>query len=222
MRRFYRGVGPALLQGPLSRFGDTAANAGIFSLLDNHESTKNLPVGVKTAAASLTAATWRVCLMPIDTLKTSLQVNGKDGLSVLASKFRRNGVTVFYHGALAASAANFMGHFPWFFTYNYLQSTLPRPDPENTAKKLTRNALIGFTSSIVSDTISNSVRVIKTYRQTHDQVIPYRQAVREVVAKDGLVGLFGRGLKTKILSNGVQGLMFSILWKLFEDHFKTA
>lgn len=26
--RFYRGLGPALLQGPLSRFGDTAANAG--------------------------------------------------------------------------------------------------------------------------------------------------------------------------------------------------
>ena len=27
--RFYQGVGPALLQGPLSRFGDTAANAGV-------------------------------------------------------------------------------------------------------------------------------------------------------------------------------------------------
>lgn len=28
IRRFYQGVGPALFQGPLSRFGDTAANAG--------------------------------------------------------------------------------------------------------------------------------------------------------------------------------------------------
>ncbi len=26
--RFYRGLGPALIQGPLSRFGDTAANSG--------------------------------------------------------------------------------------------------------------------------------------------------------------------------------------------------
>jgi hypothetical protein len=139
---------------------------------------------------------------------------------VLAEKFHRNGVSVFYHGALAASAANFMGHFPWFFTYNYLQSTVPMPsraDTDETAKKLARNAAIGFVSSIVSDTVSNSARVIKTYRQTHDKVIPYRQAVREVMAKDGVIGLFGRGLKTKILSNGVQGLMFSILWKLFED-----
>jgi len=37
------------------------------------------------------------------------------------------------------------------------------------------------------------------------------------VATDGLKGLFGRGLKTRIISNGLQGLLFSILWKLFLD-----
>lgn len=63
LRRFYRGVGPALIQGPLSRFGDTAANSGILSLLDSMDSTKNLPVGAKTAAASTTAAAWRIFLM---------------------------------------------------------------------------------------------------------------------------------------------------------------
>ena len=34
-RRLYMGLGPALAQGPLSRFGDTAANAGILSLLQH-------------------------------------------------------------------------------------------------------------------------------------------------------------------------------------------
>lgn len=63
VRRFYRGIGPALFQGPLSRFGDTAANSGILTLLDSFDSTKNLPVGVKTAAASSTAAAWRIFLM---------------------------------------------------------------------------------------------------------------------------------------------------------------
>ena len=33
------------------------------------------------------------------------------------------------------------------------------------------------------------------------------QAVKDVIAKDGLAGLFGRGLKTKIMANGMQGLM---------------
>lgn len=37
IRRFYRGVGPALFQGPLSRFGDTAANAGMIELWDSFE-----------------------------------------------------------------------------------------------------------------------------------------------------------------------------------------
>merc|ERR1711988_797836 len=45
--RFYRGVGPALIQAPLSRFGDTAANAGMLVLLEEMEETKNLGMEVK-------------------------------------------------------------------------------------------------------------------------------------------------------------------------------
>ncbi len=41
------------------------------------------------------------------------------------------------------------------------------------------------------------------------------EAARRVISQDGKLGLFGRGLKTRILANGLQGLMFSILWKLF-------
>ncbi len=63
VRRFYRGIGPALFQGPLSRFGDTAANSGMLTLLDEFDSTKGLPVGAKTAAASTAAAMWRIFLM---------------------------------------------------------------------------------------------------------------------------------------------------------------
>ena len=43
------------------------------------------------------------------------------------------------------------------------------------------------------------------------------EAARLVVLDDGVLGLFGRGLKTRILCNGLQGLLFSILWKLFLD-----
>ena len=72
--RFYKGFLPALLQGPLSRFGDTAANAGMLALLDSYPSTKSLSVEVKTVAASGAAALFRMFLMPIDCLKTTLQV----------------------------------------------------------------------------------------------------------------------------------------------------
>ena len=74
--RFYKGVVPALVQGPLSRFGDTAANTGVLTLMNSMESTRNLSSFVKTAAASFAAACFRIVIMPIDTIKTSMQVNG--------------------------------------------------------------------------------------------------------------------------------------------------
>lgn len=70
-RRFYRGIGPALFQGPLSRFGDTAANVGILALWEPYN---DVPIVIKTGTASLTAGLWRILIMPIDTLKTTLQV----------------------------------------------------------------------------------------------------------------------------------------------------
>ena len=64
------GVVPALFQGPLSRFGDTAANTGILTLMNSLDSTKDLAVGFKTVAASASAALFRIVIMPIDTTKT--------------------------------------------------------------------------------------------------------------------------------------------------------
>ena len=87
-------------------------------------------------------------------------------------------------------------------------------------------------ASVVSDTVSNSLRVVKTYRQVHEGDVPYSEssavaphktdvgsvtAAKEIVASEGFTGLFGRGLKTRILTNGLQGLLFSVLWRLFGD-----
>lgn len=133
------------------------------------------------------------------------------------AKVRKSGPTVLYHGALAASAATFVGHYPWFATYNYLNATLPQYD--ELPKKLLRSAFIGFCSSAISDTVSNSIRVVKTTRQTATEAMTYPQVVRSVIASDGIMGLLGRGLKTKIIANGMQGLLFSVLWRLGQDYY---
>ncbi len=86
-------------------------------------------------------------------------------------------------------------------------------------KKLARNAGIGFASSVVSDCCSNSLRVIKTTKQTSQTPITYGTAFRMITEKDGLTGLFGRGLRTRILANGFQGLTFSVIWKALEERF---
>lgn len=40
-----------------------------------------------------------------------------------------------------------------------------------------------------------------------------------ITEKDGLAGLFGRGLRTRIIANGFQGLTFSVIWKALEERF---
>jgi hypothetical protein len=219
VRRFYKGLLPALIQGPLSRFGDTAANTGVLEFFSEHPQLQELPVGVKTATASIMAGSFRIFLMPVDTIKTTLQVEGAKGLPILLAKARKAGPQVFYYGALASATATFAGHFPWFFTYNFLDSRLPKQQEK--LKKLARNALMGFTSSVVSDTISNSIRVVKTYRQTAKDPISYLGTIKAIIHEDGYIGLFGRGLKTRILTNGMQGLMFSVLWKYFDSKLSS-
>jgi len=217
--RFYKGILPALAQGPLSRFGDTAANTGMLVFLDANESTRHLPTALKTMAASGGAATWRIFLMPLDTLKTTMQVEGQHGMSKVMAKVSKGGPTVLYHGALASAGATFAGHYPWFLTFNTLNANIPVPDGQ--LNKLGRTAFMGFCSSFVSDTFSNSIRVVKTYRQTSDVPVTYKEAVQTIVAKDGWGGLFGRGLQTRLMANGVQGVMFSVMWKFFESKINT-
>jgi hypothetical protein len=103
----------------------------------------------------------------------------------------------------------------WFAIYNTLSEHLPKP--HNLFQTLLRRAFIGFVASVASDTVSNSIRVVKTYRQVNETRIGYLDAAKDVVRVDGVRGLLGRGLKTRIIANGCQGLMFSVLWNFFQD-----
>ncbi|KAK7039418.1 mitochondrial carrier [Favolaschia claudopus] len=218
--RYYQGLSAALIQGPVSRFGDTFANAGILALLDSNPYLKNMWSPFKTIFASLAAALFRMILTPIDTVKTTLQTQGKSGMRILRNRVRMYGLGSLWYGAFATAAATFAGHYPWFGTLNFLEDTLP--EAHTLLQKLLRRAFIGFCASITSDTISNSLRVVKTYRQVNETRIGYFDAARAVIATDGLIGLFGRGLKTRILANGLQGLLFTVLWKFFEDLWKKS
>lgn len=97
-------------QAPLCRFGDTAANAGMLRLLRDAA----LPLWLKTAAASGTAAAWRILLTPIDTVKVIMQVEGSAGREVLRRKLADRGFAALYDGASSSAAATAAAHWPWF------------------------------------------------------------------------------------------------------------
>lgn len=87
---------------------------------------------------------------------------------------------------------------------------------------LVRSAALGLSASCVSDCVSNSLRVIKTTKQTAalggdvGKEISYKEALSLVLEKDGVAGLLGRGLQTRLLTNAIQGAIFSVLWKYFQ------
>ena len=58
IRRFYSGIIPALIQGPICLFGDTFSNAIILNILSNYR----IPIFIKTGIASTTAGLIRIVL----------------------------------------------------------------------------------------------------------------------------------------------------------------
>jgi hypothetical protein len=143
--RFYRGLSFALIMMPLSRFGD------IFSNEVAREFGGDLPAAFVTMGASSLAAAWRILISPADTTKTMMQVHGKEGLKLLKDKVAKSGPLALFDGALGASAATWVGHYPWFVTHNFLEAWsvrnqfldahLKNQDP---LKKNIRRALLGL------------------------------------------------------------------------------
>jgi len=221
--RLYQGLPFALLQGPLARFGDTAASVGVLAVFAAAPLPFALPLAAQTAVASGVAGAWRIFLMPIDTFKTAVQVNGPEGLRVLQSRIAEEGAGVLYNGSLAAAGATIAGHYPWFFTYSLMVGWLPEPavwahalalDP--LAAELLRSAAIGFVASTVSDCVSNALRVLKTTKQTVAEPLTYVEVLQLVLRTDGVPGLLGRGLGTRLLCNGIQGTLFTVVWRYLQ------
>ncbi|EOD07222.1 hypothetical protein EMIHUDRAFT_461883 [Emiliania huxleyi CCMP1516] len=188
----------------------------------NYQYASAEPKMPNRALHSSAASVWRIGLTPVDTLKSTLQARGGE-----AESDHRKSIG----GALASAAASFVGSYPWqapryeemwggmgrFLTYNALDERLPASPEGEVALRLCRSALLGVAASCVSDCTSNSLRVLKTRRQTAANSTSYLDAAREIVDEDGWAALFVRGLGTRLLVNALQAALFTVLWKTIED-----
>jgi hypothetical protein len=216
IRRLYNGMLLTLASTSLARFGDMGANAGMLALLG-----PDVPLGMRTMAGSAASVAFRLLFTPLDTLKTMMQVEGYQAGVLLRRKVTAAGFGVLYHGALAAGLANFVGTYPWFWTFNSLDTWLPHAAQGAFVIDTLRSGLRGLCAACASDCCSNSFRVLKTARQVNAESISYGEAARQVVSKDGLIGLFGRGLRTRLAINGVQSTLFVVFWKLIQTSTNT-
>jgi hypothetical protein len=213
--RFYKGIAYAIILGPLSKFGATAANEGSKVLVESFESDR--PASAQLYASLLgTALTvlWRIFLMPLETCKTVLQVDGTKGFDKLMKRVGGSPLVLF-QGSAASILVTATSHYPWFYVYNMLDAALAKK--ERVVDVILRSALIGFLSSAASDTVSNCVRIIKTVKQATAAEAAGSRSYADIVAtvykEGGIVGLFTRGLGGRIIANGIQSVLFTVLWK---------
>lgn len=220
--RFYRGLAFALVQAPLARFVATFANDGCEALLSSLETTKHFGPARQTLISSVVVGLWRVAIMPVDTCKTVLQVDSRNGFQKLMRKVRAGKISLLYQGALALIASSMMSYYPWFYSYRILsESDLVA---KAFAPGLARNAFIGFSASVVSDVVANGIRVVKTTKQSISasrNAVSYGEAISVILAEDGWRGLFGRGLKTRICGNALQSVLFTIVWRGLAERWST-
>lgn len=221
LRRLYRGLPFALVQGPLSRFGSAASNSLVVAWRENKVmGLDKYPMFLVTAVGSLLTALWRAFWMPIDTLKTVSQVEGKAGLNSLVDVVRvKKQFSLLYTGASAMALATAIGHYPWFLTYNLLDNLIPKQATSTTLRSTARSAALGFCSSFVSDVVANPIRVVKTTKQAsaaNATAVPYVDIVNDILRKEGPLAFFVRGLQTRLFVNGLQSMVFTILWRYLQ------
>jgi hypothetical protein len=146
-------------------------------------------------------------------------VDSNEGFRNLMKRVKEGKIGVLYTGSIATAVSAIVGHYPWFVCYNSLKQAevLSRMIPS----QLLRNAAIGLVASIVSDAVVNVFRVIKTTKQAigskHD--ISYGETIRMIMAVDGWRGLFGRGLRTRIIANALQSVLFTVIWRGLAEHW---
>lgn len=239
--RFYRGVTYAIIQAPLCRFGSVAANeisnllVGVGSGHDSPSSSSSssltkrpiineyMKIILAATLGSALSTVWRIVLMPLDTAKTVLQVDGLPGFRTLMQQVSTGDISPLFRGTAATIIATWIGH-SWFLVHNWLDHAISLPMAPRA--KIARAATIGFLASAISDAITNFIKVIKTVKQAMlfdaaGKAPSYVAVVNHVVGESGYAGLFGRGLLTRMVSNGLQSMLFTVLWKVYFDEKKS-
>ena len=210
--RFYKGFAPALILNSASRFGETLINT---SVMEN----TSLPLYQQTALSSILTASYRSLFMPLDVIKTNLQVKGNGAIKSIKSQVRKKGIRYFWNGTMPQCAATMVGHYPWYFIYNYLNKVSGCCDVYS--HEIVKQGMIGFTASFSADIFVNGFKVLKATRQTTLPDASYRKIFTTILKNEGIFGFY-RGFKTKIIINGCNGMLFSVCWKIFKDNIGVS
>lgn len=200
-----------------------AANEGSRVIIDHFLPNNAFSDSLSSALGAILSMIWKIILMPIETCKTVLQIDGRNAFKTLLLRFKAGNLSLLYEGSFSVALMTAVGHYPWFLTHNILDRFINKPT--GFLSNVLRSSVIGFMASAVSDTVSNPIRIVKTVKQSMavNSDISYSQVVAKVYREGGWRGLFLRGLTARLIGNGIQSIIFTNVWKIlvFYDVFKT-
>ena len=250
--RFYRGLIPAMIIGPLSRFGDTFANHMVINTVDEClQCGEDIPLLFKTLPASVISALYRLLLFPIDTLLSINQVRGCSfgaGIGGVVEKFKTSGLGGIYNGAGVYFTGHLLSHWTWFTTFNYLNSMFdPKSLSYNSLQKSNTYFPSVYTNAYDTDEISVSPHQrcyfcmrkglfglcasvasdcfcnILYVIKTNKQLSLQIISNSEVITRTGgLTKALGRGLPLRIIGSGLQGFVFTASWSFLQSHWNNS
>ncbi len=179
---------------------------------------------VKTGLGSIAAGLWQIALMPIDASKTATQVQGADGLkSLWGLVAEERSLGPLYLGSVVQASATAADHFPWFLMYSSVDTAIPAiSSSDDLLMSLAQSAFLGFSASSLEENGSNSLREIKNHQtdrpigetrggvssSASNKEVSYGDIVKMIIEQEGVAGLFGRELQTRLLTNSIPVAVF--------------
>ena len=73
----------------------------------------------------------------------------------------------------------------------------------------------GFTCSLITDTIINPIRVVKTHKQAFAKNQSYYEIIKNMISDNVGAGLY-RGYNIRLGYNAINGALFVLLWQNLE------
>lgn len=191
--RFYSAFLPTLVNSSSNRFVDYLS----------HELIPTNNLTYKVFVGGLIASCFKTLITPLEGYKVISQRYGNRAHKIIRLNIRKQGLKTMWRGSTDNGLSNYVEHVTWFHTYDTLDKRL------SNMNVLLKSGFLGLTSSFTTDLMSNHLKIVKTMKQTTN--LTYKQIIKDIIRKNGVKGLFVRGLGTKLLTNGFQSLVFSIL-----------
>ncbi|CAD8057139.1 unnamed protein product [Paramecium primaurelia] len=171
---------------------------------DWEKRSENTPLKVHMIAGCLAGLIEHVSMLPLDNVKTHLQVLPNSKFSQTFLSLKKQGLKTFFNGYGAVTAGCMPAHAFYFSSYEILKTLMDVNDENIHAQAF---AFIGAVSTLWHDLIMVPFDVIKQRQQIQEKC--FKRTVKTVLRQEGLIAFYRSFPITYLMSAPYQAIFFS-------------